>query len=338
MFGIRYLKTDPTQYVIHYQNGRQHRAGPGLAFFYYRPVSSIAVVPLTSTDVPFIFNEMSADFQPLTVQGQLTYRIRDPQKVAELLDYSIRGSLNMYVSEDPTILPQRLVNQVQVLTRARLQDLPMRAAIHASDELSAVVLNQLLASAALQSLGVDVLDLSIQAVKPTPEMARALEAEAREALLRQADQATYDRRNAAVEQERRIRENELNTEIAVEDKKRQIRETKVDADLAVESKEQAVRERKLNGQVRLEEDRKRLVTARVENARAEADAQAYAIESSLRPLRELQPDLLQALSVQSADPRRMVSQAMGELARNAGKIGNLNLSPDLLEMLLKKNE
>lgn len=338
MFGIHYLKTDPTHYVIHYHNGRLRRAGPGLAFFYYRPTTSIAVVPLASADVPFIFNELSADFQPLTVQGQLTYLISDPQRVAGLLDYTIKGAPNLYVSEDPARLPQRLVTLVQVLTRAKLQELPLHQAIHASDDVSAAVLGQLGESKALQALGVAVLDLAIQSIKPTPEMARALEAEAREELLRQADQATYDRRNAAVEQERRIKENELNTDIAVEDKKRQIRETKVDADLAVEAKEQMVRERKLMGQVRLEEDRKRLVTARIENARAEADVQAYALETSLRPLRELEPDLLQALSVQSADPRRMVSQALQEMARNAGKIGNLNFSPDLLEALLKKNE
>jgi hypothetical protein len=336
MFGVHYLKTDPTHYVIHYHNGRLRRAGPGLAFFYYRPTASIAIVPLTSADVPFIFNELSADFQPLTVQGQLTYRISDPKRVADLLDYTIKGALDLYVSDDPGKLPERLVNLVQVLTRAKLQDLPLRQAIHASDEVSAVVRAQLVESEALQALGVAVLDLAIQAIRPTPEIGRALEADAREALLRQADQATYDRRNAAVEQERRIKENELNTEIAVEDKKRQIRETKVDADLAVEAKEQLVRERKLAGQVRLEEDRKRLVAAKVENARTEADVQAYAITTALHPLRELEPELLQALAVQSADPRRMVSQAVQELARNASKIGNLNLSPELLETLLKE--
>lgn len=338
MFGIRYLKADPTRYVIHYHNGRLRHAGAGLAFFYYRPSSSIAAVPLTSADVPFIFNEFSADFQPLTVQGQLTYRVQDPERLAGLLDYTIRDRMDEYVSDDPQNLAQRLIQVVQVLTRARLQELPLRAAIHASDEVSAGVLGQLQASDGFKTLGVAVLQLAIQAIRPTPEVARALEAETREGLLRQADQATYDRRNAAVEQERRIRENELSTEIAVEDKKRQIRETRVNADLAVEAKEQLVREQKLNGQVRLEEDRKRLVTARVENARAEADVQSYAIETSLRPLRELEPNLLQALAVQSGDPRRMISQAMQELARNAGKIGNLNLLPDLLEALLQKNE
>jgi hypothetical protein len=40
--------------------------------------------------------------------------------------------------------------------------------------------------------------------------------------------------------------------------------------------------------------------------------------------------------LQSAEPRRMVSLALKEMAQNAAKIGNLNISPDLLEMLMKK--
>ena len=110
----------------------------------------------------------------------------------------------------------------------------------------------------------------------------------------------------------------------------------MEADLAVETKEQQVRETKQAGQIHLEEERKRLVAARTENARAEADTQAYAVAASLKPLKDLEPDILQLLAVQSGDPRKMVSLALREIAQNAGKIGNLNISPDLLETLLQK--
>lgn len=336
MFGIQYLKATPTQFVFHYHNGRLKRSGAGLAFYYYKPTSTIVVVPVGSADAPFIFNEMSADFQSLSVQGQLTYRIHDPALVAGLLNYSVGNTPEHYLSEDPQKLPQRLINLLQTLVRAEVHRLPMRDAIHASQNIAAAVLEQLQAHPALSTLGVEVLALSIQAIRSEPEMARALEAEAREELLRRADQAIYDRRNAAVEQERRIKENELNTEIAVEDKKRQIRENKVEADLAVEAKEQQVRESKLAGQITLEEERKKLVAAHVENARADADAQAYAVEASLRPLKELDADLLQMLSIQNSDPRRMVGLALKEIAKNAGKIGNLNISPELLETLMRE--
>lgn len=337
MFGFQYIKATPTQFIMHYRAGQLKRSGTGLAFFYFRPSSSIVVVPIGSGDVPFIFNEVSADFQAITIQGQLTYRVQDPQKLASLLNYTVNGSQMLYVSEDPQKLPQRLINLLQVLVRAEVQKLPLKAAIHSTDSVATGVMSKLSAVTELSALGVEVLGLAIQAIRPNPEMSRALEAEAREDLLRRADQAIYDRRNSAVEQERKIKENELNTEIAVEEKKRQIRETKVEADLAVEAKEQQVRKAKLDGEIAIENDRKQLVVAQVENAKAEADVQAYAVEASLKPLQNLDAAVLQALAVQNTDPRLMASLALKQLAENAGKIGTLNISPDLFELLMRDN-
>jgi hypothetical protein len=334
MFGIHYIKVPPTQYIIHFAYGRKKRAGAGLAFFYYRPAASIVIVPVGSADVPFIFNELSQDFQPLTVQGELTYRVHDAELVASLLNYSVTGPAAKYVSDDPQKLPQRLINLLQVMVRAEVQRLPLRDVIHASEAVASAVMVKMSGSEALKALGVEVMALSIQGIRGVPEVARALEAAAREEMMRQADQAIYDRRNASVEQERRIKENELNTEIAVEEKKRQIRQTKVEADLAVESKEQEVRTLVLNGQIAIEKERKELVATRSENARAEADVQAYALEASLKSFKGLDPAVLQMLAVQNTDPRLMVSMAFKEIAQNANKIGTLNIMPDLLETLL----
>ena len=44
----------------------------------------------------------------------------------------------------------------------------------------------------------EILGVSVRGVKPTPDTARALEAEAREAILKGADEAIYARRNFAV--------------------------------------------------------------------------------------------------------------------------------------------
>jgi len=336
MFGFNYLKAGPTQHVIHYRNGRIQRSGPGLSFFYYQPAASIAVVPIGSADAPFIFNEGTADFQPITVQGQLTYRIVDPELVASLLDFTVNGAVDQHHSDDPEKLPQRLVNLIQVAVRAEIGGRSLQSAIQSSDEIAGRVLENVQANSALAALGVEILTLSILAIKPNPETARALEAEAREDLLRRSDEAIYDRRNAAVEQERRIKENELNTELAVEEKRRQIREAEVEADLAVENKQQEIREAQMAGQIRLENERQRLVEARTENMRAEADTQAYAIAASLQPLQELDADMLQLLSMQSAEPRLMITMALKEIAQNAAKIGQLNISPDLLESLMQQ--
>ena len=97
-------------------------------------------------------------------------------------------------------------------------------------------------------LGVEVLGLSIVSIKAAPEMAKALQADAREQLLQKADEAVFVRRNAALELERKIKENELNTEIAVEQKKRQVRETQMEADVAVEQQRSELVEHRVENQ------------------------------------------------------------------------------------------
>ncbi len=62
------------------------------------------------------------------------------------------------------------------------------------------------------------------------------------------------------------------------------------------------------------------------------------LEASLKAFKDLNPAILQMLAVQTTDPRLMVSLALKEIAQNAGKIGNLNISPELLETLLEKSQ
>jgi regulator of protease activity HflC (stomatin/prohibitin superfamily) len=336
MFGIRYLKTEPTTFILQYINGAVRREGAGLSFFYYEPITSIIAVPVVSVDVPFIFNEVAADFQAVTVQGQLTYRIADPKRVAGLLDFSLNPATRQYRSDDPAKLPQRIVNVAQVLTRAELKSRELKGALGAADLITGQVLAGLKSSAAVSALGVELLDFVVLSLKPTPEMAKAMEAAAREETLRQADEAIYTRRNAAVEQERKIKENELNTELAVEQKKQQIRETQMEADMAVEEKKRQLQTAKMEGEIALEEQKRSLVELQAGNARQEADSQAYAVEASLRPLLALDPAVLEILASGSMDPRLLIAKAFRDVAGNAGKIGQLNITPDLLQTLMEK--
>ncbi len=338
MLGVKYIKADPTQYIIHFQNGTVKRQGAGLAFFYFKPASSIVVVPMASADVPFIFNQMAADFQSITVQGLLTYRITDPERVASLLNFTISDGVDHYVSEDPSKLPQRLINLSQVLTRAEVLKLLLRETLLSADTISSSVLSQLEDNETVSEWGVEVQDFAVLSIRPTPEISKALESESREALLRQSDEAIYTRRNAAVEQERLIKENELNTEIAVEEKKRQIRETIVEANLAVETKEQQVRETQLAGKIKLESERKHLVAAQAENARTLADAESYKVEMALKPLQALDEAVLQVLALQSTDARLTMAMAFKRLAENAEKIGQLTITPDLLQSLMQRTD
>lgn len=309
-----YLKASPTTWVMQYKNGRLKREGAGLSFFYWLPTTTLVQVPLASSDIPFAFNEITADFQAVTVQGQITYRVIEAKKLAALLDYTT-NPIGGYRSEDPRKLPERLVNTAQVLTRSATQTMTLRESLVSSDRIERQVVAALNQAQVVTSLGIEVLAVSILSIRPTPEMGRALEAEAREALQRKADEAIYDRRNAAVEGERRIKESELATEVMVEEKKRNVREKQMAADVAIET------------------ERAKLITAKVENDKKAADAKSYELDASLRPLRTLDWKMLQALTA-GGDPGVMIGTAFRELAENAQKIGELNISPDLLRTLL----
>ena len=338
MLGMRFIKVQPTTYLMRFRGGRIVREGAGLAFFYYAPTTSLVAVPIASADAPFIFEEVTADFQTVTIQGQVTYRVTDPKKLAALMNFTLNARGQNYVSDEPQKLPQRVINVVNVLARAELQTLPLRQAVRGSDALVQAVRKRLADSSDILQLGLEILGLSILAIKPTPETARALEAETREQLLKEADEAIYARRNSAVEQERGIKENELNTEIAVEQKKRQIRETQMDAERAVQEKRHQLEESDMAAKVGLEDKRKQLVTLASQNARVEADARAYGISTTVQALGTVDARVLQALVSAGMKPEQLIAAAFQELAGKAEKIGQLNISPDLLRELLQSRK
>ena len=334
MFGIKFIKVQPTTYLLQYRGGKVVREGLGLSFFYYAPTTSLVAVPVGSADAPFIFQETTSDFQAVTIQGQVTYRVGDPRRLAGLLNFTLTPDGRGYASEDPKKLAERVIHVVNVLARAELQKLALREAIRASDAIVDAVKKRLVSAEEITSLGLEILGLSVLAIKPVPETARALEAEAREQLFRESDEAIYARRNAAVEQERGIKENELNTEIAIENKKRQIRETQMEAERAVQEKKHLLEKEALEAGIGIEDRRKKLVELEAENARAEADARAYGVEATMKALSTTDARILQALASTSMKPEQLIAFAFQELAGKAEKIGQLNISPDLLRELL----
>lgn len=317
MLGFRYLKVPPTTHVMQYKEGKVVRAGDGLSFFYFAPSSVIVQISRASTDVPFVFNEVTADFQDATIQGELTYRVAKPEVLAALLDFSL-DHVGRYRSDDPMKLNDRLIHATQILARAFTQAHSLRQLLVSSDALVEQIVEGLKGSESVSGLGIEIQGLSILSIKSTPEMAKALQANAREKLLQEADEAIYARRNTAVELERQIKENELNTEIAVEQKRRQVRETALQADIA------------------LEQQKAELVEVSVENQRKQSQAQADALRAMLEPIKDVDWRTLMAAQSQGLDSRQLIAMAFRDLADQAGKIGNLNISPELLATLLGK--
>ncbi|WP_088559838.1 SPFH domain-containing protein [Arboricoccus pini] len=336
LFG--HVKANPSVYIIHFRNGKPVRQGAGLSFFYFAPNASLVSIPLETIDIPFMFQEVSQDFQEVTVQGQVTYRISEPVVLAGMMNFTLGPDRKAYLSEDPQKLSARVVTVVQVQVRNALQTMPLQDLLRRSSELEISVRDAVGQAATFKTLGISLVDLSILAVKPNPDTGRALEANAREQILKQADDAVYVRRNAAIEQERAVKENELNTEIAIETKKRQIRDTQLEAERAELERRQEIEDQALTGKINLEERNRELTVLRLENARKEADAKAYAISTTMAVFKDVDPKVLQALTIGQAKSSTLIAQAFNGLAEGADRIGELNISPALLRSLLEDQE
>ena len=105
MFGIRFIKAQPTTYLMKYNGGAVVQESAGLSTLYYAPITSLVAVPIGSRDASFIFQQIARDFQTLTVQGQVTYRIGEPHKAASMLNYALKADGKTYESDDPEKLP-----------------------------------------------------------------------------------------------------------------------------------------------------------------------------------------------------------------------------------------
>ncbi len=334
MLGINYIKFDSMNYVIHYKNGKIKKEGRGLSFFYFSPNSSIISIPVQSNDFQFVFNETTKDYQEVTLQGQITYKIESPKQLAEALDFTV-NSKKQYLKSDYEKIQQRIINEAQTASSSILQRLSLKEALRQLEEIESEIFTNVQKSKTVQMLGLEILSVNVLGVTPNPEMARALEAQTRESLQKEADQAVYERRNFAVEQERIIKESELNTEIAVEEKQKQIVEKKMETDVVKQENDQKLNEMEMTSSISLEEQKKDLIDIQVTNEKKEADVKEYVLNANLKPYKELDWKTLMAISNNGNDPGNNIALAFRELAENADKIGNLNISPELLDSIVR---
>ncbi|MEK8127299.1 SPFH domain-containing protein [Paenibacillus filicis] len=334
MFGFHFVKFQPSDYVMQVKNGRIVKEGVGLSFYYYAPTTSVVVVPVSSIDVPFMFEEMTNDFQTVTVQGQVTYRIVDYHKTTQILNYTYNLRTNSYHSDDPGKLSQRVIHIVKVQTKKPLEKMPLKEAVQSSEQLAQRITREVAEHPELEKLGIELMGLSILAILPNKETMRALEAQAREEILRQADDALYIRRNASIDQERRVKENELNTELAVEAKKKQIREAQLEAERVMKQKKNEIEAEQLRFNTELEAKKREWIGLTTANKKAEADAKAYELAAVMKSLEGIAPSVLQTMANMDMKPDKLIAIAFQELAGKAEKIGQLTITPDLLQGLL----
>jgi hypothetical protein len=257
---ISLFKAGPSDYVVKYVAGKKMAEGIGRVFL-VGPRTTVARIPASTVPIPLNFDELTLDMQSVRIQGEIHVKLNSA-RVFGRYDFSIDPASGFYRADDPLRKVQNAVcATLQGLVRAEIEKRTLKDALTGAGAVEAAIRAEAESKNQLfDNLGITVETIFISAISPSnSKLKEALEAEARERLLTNADKAIADRREKAAQNERKLSEYEDETVLS--------------------------RERK----------RKELVDAHAENQLKEAEGEAAALKERLSPLTALEPATIFAL-------------------------------------------
>jgi regulator of protease activity HflC (stomatin/prohibitin superfamily) len=316
---VRHLRGTPTVHIRHQRRGKIVHDGVAQAFW-FRPLAAVlSEVPVDDRELPLLFHARTRDFQDVTVQATLTFRIADAALAAARLDFSIDPDTGRWRSaplDQVAGLLTELAQQhtLEMLAAATLEQALADGPAPVRDRVS----TGLAGDQRLVETGITLIGVRIVAIRPEADVERALQTPTREAVQQEADRATYERRAVAVEHERAIGENELQSQIELAKREEQLVAQRGQNDRR--RAEEAAAASGIETQARAERDRV-LANAKADTTRLVGAATADAEAARLTAYRDTETDTLLALALQ-------------ELAGALPQIGTLNITPDLLTAAL----
>jgi SPFH domain / Band 7 family len=221
---MSYYKGTPENYVVKFTGGKAAKHGRGVSFWYWKRFTTVLELPATSVLLPFIFNETTANYQDVTLQGTAQFRVNDPLVTSEKLDFKQR-TLGEAAGDGREKLALLVSNLIQSHARGMVSKLQLEQMLTDVGTLSDRVFELAAADPALAGMGVALEAVHFSSAKAKPDIEKALQTEYREQIQKQADQAIFARRAAAVENEKQIKERELSTEIDLAERRKQLVET-----------------------------------------------------------------------------------------------------------------
>lgn len=338
---MKFKKFKPNDYVMVIKNGKVIKQGLGLSVFFNDLTTNIMVAPSTAFDGSFAFDDVvTSDYQGVCVQGVTTYMITDYGKATQMLDfaYSPYVATDQKIAEAMNLLEKRINNIIKAIVIREVSKRDVRTIIRLADELATTIEETLAQDESIEKLGVSIVGINILGISPKVETRKALEAAAREQILKEQDDAIYKRRNAAIEQERIIKENEINTEIKVAEKEKEKQEKEQEKEFALREKAAAkklkIENEEMLGRIELEKKRSEYTALEAENERIKAEQQAHAVEAIVGAYNNLNVTLVEACATAQMDPSILMAKAFMNIGENADKIGTLNMTPDLLQSIV----
>lgn len=249
----RFRSTSASGHVFFVKNGERH--DKGLAFStIIGPNTTVAVVPTTSQVIDFAISALTEDKQRVTVTGNVTVLLV-PEIAAGNFDFTIDvrtgGDAGDWNEKLKTLIIDHAVRAVQ--QKARTFD--VEDATLAQAEVEDAIITEL-SNDVIKNRGITVSSCSIRKIDPEKEVAEAIGAPERLALLTKGDDALHERRLAAAGNDRTVRQFESATKL------------------------------------QLEADRTALIEKTGENDKKAATHAAQATDERLRPYKDLEPGKL----------------------------------------------
>jgi regulator of protease activity HflC (stomatin/prohibitin superfamily) len=305
---IRQLRCDASSHVQRFRKGRRVQSGRGLAFWFLPAGASISEIPMDDRELPFIFTTRSSDFQEVTVQGTILWRVDDPEKLGDRLDFSINLKSGAHLALPIEQIRNLLTSLAQQYANEFLGSRQVRAILDGGVmPLQAHLSDGFAKALTLAEMGLSLVDLRIADISPSKDLTRALQTPTFEKLQQLADEATFERRALAVEKERAIAENELNTQIELAAKKSKL----ID---------------------REDENSRKQATAKAAAQKIESASDADHIRVVEQARADMQRELVSVFK--GSDPSVLIGLAAKDFVAKLNKIEHLSITPDMISQFL----
>ena len=307
---VRHIRTDANAFVLHYKGARLVQSGRGLSFWFMPLTASIAELPADDREVSFVVHGRSIDYQDVTVQGVVTYRVTDAETLSQRVDFTIDLTTGTYKKQplEKIALVLSQLSHEHAWGYIATTDV-RRILADGHTHIRAAVSAALLDDVGLREMGIEIVSVRIASVRPTAEVERALEAPARERIQQASDEATFARRAMAVEKERAIEENALVNQIEL-----------------ARTEERLIAQRGANAQKDAHEKaaaERIAADARADRTRIDAAAKAIAVRDVEGARLEIEKARLDAY--ENLPATVMLGLAAQELASKISHIDHLNL-------------
>ena len=319
--GFRHLRSEPSFHVLQYRGGRLKRSGRGLAFWFHPLSASIAEIPCNDRDETFLFHARSSDFQDVTAQGTISYRVQNPETLAARQDFSIDLKTGRHNKDPLDQISQLLIQAAQQHAWDYLASTPVREVL--ANGVATVrdrVLNGLRKDESVIATGLEIVGVRVSGISPTAELEKALQAPVNEQIQQTADEAIFQRRALAVEKERAIQENELQNKIEL---------ARREADL--------IARKGANERQQMEENAAAMridAEATAERKQLDARVRAESIEALEKAKNDAERERM--LIYREMPAHVLVGLAAQQIAGKLDKIEHINITPDQLGAALAK--